>query len=212
VKKHLVLMLFAFLVILSMGAVAQAQTTDEAEEIDTEDWLRIEGNGVALKLPLNFQGGDLEEVIELVSENIDMLGDGFDMIAPILESNPEIFKLYAFDPELLPNGGLTNVNITAVPLPMRIDMEELLELTASQYPRGFDITETDVIELGEYEDVGRLLIEAEVMGFEQTVLQYAFHLDEVLYSVTYTTATDVFEDLLPIFEASAETFEVVEDK
>ena len=218
-KNRLILGLFALLLVLSVGAVAQAapnyvlevQPADE-EEIDIEEWLRIEGDGVALTLPLNFQGGDIEEVIDLISENADMLGPEFEQIFALVEQNPELFRFYAFDPDVLPSGGMTNVNITATPLPMELDMEDILDLSASQYPSSMEIVESDVVELGEYEDVGRLVIEADVMGLEQVVLQYILLIDETLYSVTYTTSGGAFEDYLPIFEASAETFEIIEDK
>jgi hypothetical protein len=197
----------------TVGEVNQRNTpTPEPTEIDMDDWVELEGDGVMLMAPPEYEGGSIEDILEAMDTVEGMMGDEFDQIFEIAQANPELYKLFAFDPDLNAAGTTTNLNITATPLPMELSMDSILELLPTSFPSSVDITESEVIELGDYEEVGRLILELEVLNIEQTLTVYVFVLDEILYAVTFTTATEEYEDLAPLFEAMATTFEVVEER
>jgi hypothetical protein len=197
----------------TVGEVNQRNTpTPEPDEIDMEDWQELKGDGVQLMAPPEFEGGSIKDILEMMEAMEGRLGDEMDQIFEIAQANPELYKLFAFDPEPTDAGTTTNLNITGTELPMDLPMESILELLPTSFPSTVDILESEVIELGDYEEVGRLTLELELLNLEQTLTVYVFVLDEVLYAVTFTTSSDDYEDLAPVFEAMATTFEVVEER
>jgi hypothetical protein len=197
----------------TVGEVNQRNTpTPEPDEIDMEDWQELKGDGVQLMAPPEFEGGSIKDILEMMEAMEGRLGDEMDQIFEIAQANPELYKLFAFDPEPTDAGTTTNLNITGTELPMDLPMESILELLPTSFPSTVDILESEVIELGDYEEVGRLTLELELLNLEQTLTVYVFVLDEVLYAVTFTTSSEDYKDLAPVFEAMATTFEVVEER
>ncbi len=190
----------------------QNPRTPEPEEIDMEDWEPLEGNGVSLMAPPEFEGGSIDDMLELLEGADRLLGDEFDALLEVAQDNPELYKLFAVAPELMEGGVLTNINITGTPLPMELSMESILELMPESFPSSIEIDESEVIELGDYEEVGKLIIDMEILRIEQRLVLYLFLVDEQLYAITFTTSREAFKDLAPVFEQIASTFEVTEGK
>jgi hypothetical protein len=80
---------------------------------------------------------------------------------PSLRSSGRTYRhvLWAFDPEIGPIRWVTNVNIVSQPLPSSF-IESYLAAIASQLPDRFT-SRTGSRAAGDYEDVGRMVAEAE---------------------------------------------------
>jgi hypothetical protein len=190
------------------GGRTVAPTTEVAGESDMEDWVLLEGNGVSLMAPPEFEGGDIDTMLEILDSADEILGEDFAAVVEIAQQNPDLYKLFAIAPTLMEDGVLTNINITGTPLGMTLDMDTILELLPSSFPDSVEIVESEVLSLGDYEEVGRLVVRMEVMGLDQEISIYAFLIDEVLYGIAFTTSVDAAKELNLVFEQIASTFEV----
>jgi hypothetical protein len=175
---------------------------------DTQDWVTLEGDGVSLMVPPEFEGGSVDDILAAIDVTGSMLGDEFDQIFEIARQNPGLYKLFAYAPTLVEGGVLTNLNITGAPLGMDLPMTSVLELLSGSFPDSVEIVSSEVIELGSYDSVGRMVASLAVLGTEQRLTLYVYTINQQLYALTFTTSGDAFEELTPIFEQIAATFEV----
>src|SRR5687768_3168747 len=114
-------------------------------------------------------------------------------------------RLIAFDSES-PDGFSTNVNILLQELPLTLTLEFYLDIAIPLFPPNLIVVENDTVEVSGREVV-RLVITADFPAGSVKILQYSVIRDSQLWVVTYTTSVDDFEEMLPLFEASFETFE-----
>ncbi len=161
-----------------------------------------------MELPDTFEGGDLrenlDEILALLESELPELAAS----AAMLEQNPELFVFWAFDTESQA-GYLTNVNVIRQELPGAFPIDLILESTLTQLPASFEVIESEVVEINDRE-VGRLITEGEIMNFGFRALQFLLvDEDNVMWVLSYGTSIDEFEDRLPIFEESFETFTIV---
>jgi hypothetical protein len=175
-----------------------------------DNWLRFEGNGVAMWLPFEYRGGLVSD--EFLEEIIDFLGDDFDALAGIVRNDPDILRFFAYDPNSFSNGALDSVNVVASEMPIRFSVEELMDALEFSYPRGYEVVDADIIEMAGFDEVGRVLLEVDSFGIEQSAVQYLFIDDQMLYVLSYISSPRRFDDVLPLFEQSAASFELVASK
>ncbi len=187
-------------------SIAPSATDEPA--IDMEDWITLEGDGVSLMVPPQFEGGSVEDMLEILDSVEGFLGEDFAALIEVARNNPELYKLFAIAPELLRDGVLTNINITGSPLGMALPMETILELLPASFPDVMEIVETEVISVGDYDEVGRIILEMEMMGLSQQIVMYAFLIEEDLYAIAFTTSVDAYKELGPVFEQIAATLVV----
>jgi hypothetical protein len=184
-----------------------ASDSDDSD-VDMEDWVLLEGDGVSLMAPPVFEGGSVEDVLEMIDVAEDMLGEEFEAILELVRQNPDLYKLFAFAPEWTEEGVMTNINVAGTEFPMEIAMDEILELLPASLPSSIDVVDSEVIELGDYEEVGKLTLDFEIMGLEQRLTMYVYLIDEQLFNLTITTAASALEERAAIFEQMAATFTV----
>jgi hypothetical protein len=173
----------------------------------TEDWKTFEGGGVSIALPDNYEGGATEEINELM-DSMKSLGPEYEQMAEIIQQNPELFVLWAFDPEIGASEFATNVNVIAEVIPEGMDLESYLNAATSMMPEDSTIIDSETVQLENYE-AGRIDVETDVMG--QTARQIAYVIIEKgkAYVVSYSTDKQDFGDREREFEESIETFRVL---
>lgn len=203
----------AFLPVVMVVAVAIALAgfaavyfvTREEEDIAVDaGWKMHEGGGVKLSLPDNYEVGSGDEMDSMV-KSMKSLGSDYEAMAEMVAANPEMFRMWAYDPEVGNDGFMTNVTVVAEPIPSGITLESYIRAATSMLPEEMRIVEQDVMPVGEYE-AARWVMETTMMGSTIKQLSYAMKGDKEMYIVTFTTSLNDFNKLLPDFEKSIESF------
>jgi hypothetical protein len=181
---------------------------DECEDEPADPpagWVRFEGGGAEFWLPDTYQGGDVQEDVQVILERLRAQGPDFQALADIIEANPELFVLLAFDTAATDFG--TNVNITRQSILSRDTLESQLTQIEAGFPPSFRIRRREIVCRGENR-VGRIVIDATVGTEEISELFYMVVEDSTLWTVTYAAGADEYEELSAVFEQSIETLRV----
>jgi serine/threonine-protein kinase len=170
-------------------------------------WEKFEANGVELWLPESYDGGNVKEDLQTVVEKIKSLGPEYQNMATVIEQNPDMFAIWAFDSKIGASGSLTSAAITFEKVMSVITIDTYLDAASSQLPASFVVTDRQIVKLNGY-DAGRLMIEFSISGTDGKELMYAVKNGNTFWVVTYGTGADEFDQRLPEFEKSALTFKV----
>jgi protein-disulfide isomerase len=190
--------------VLAAVVDAGAPTTN-ATTVSREGWQRIEGRDVAIQLPSTWYGGDLLNNPDALADAITALGPEYSQFSQLFAQNPDLMRLIAFDQES-PPGFLTNMNVLRQEMALNLTLESYLDIAIPQLPANLIVDENDIVEVNGRE-VARLVISADFPVGSVKILQYSMIQDTQLWVVTFTTSDSAFEEQLPVFEASFETFE-----
>jgi outer membrane murein-binding lipoprotein Lpp len=169
-------------------------------------WVKFEGKGIELWLPDSYVGGDISENMDLILSRVRDLGADFEQIAQMIEQNPDMYALWATDSEIGPSGFLTNVGVTSEQILTTVSVDTYLDAAEAQFPAEFQIVSREKVSLGEYE-AGRVEVEFEYFGIFIKELLYTVKDGTTMWVITYATGLDEFEDRLPEFEQSANSFQ-----
>lgn len=170
-------------------------------------WEKFEANGVELWLPESYDGGNLKEDLQTVVEKIKSLGPEYENMANVIEQNPDMFAIWAFDSNIGASGSLTSTAITFEKVMSVVTIDTYLDAASSQLPASFVVTDRQIVKLNGY-DAGRLMIEFSITGTNGKELMYAIKNGNTFWVITYGTGADEFDQRLPEFEKSALTFKV----
>lgn len=198
------------LLVVGIAACSQGNSenndTTEAVEIPPS-YKKIEGDGMEIWLPDSFEGGNLEEDLDFIVEKLDQLGPEYSQISEMISRNPSMFALWAFDWEIVDTSFLTNVNVTREKVPSGMNINAYMDLLSEQLPPGFNITNRETVTIGD-QSVGRIFVDFSVTGIEGKEIIYIYKVDNTIWIVTFATSVDEFDERLPDFETSAQTFAV----
>jgi len=175
-----------------------------------DSWEKYEGRGVSIWLPSSFQGGNLEEDVNMIAAKLADLGSDFETIAQIIEQEPSLFVFWAFDSEIGDAQFLTNVNIVTEEVPSAVDLAMYLDLTTNQLPDNFSVVEREMVSFQDTQ-AGRLVIEFAISAIEGKEVLYIIKRDYTIWVVTYATSVDEFDRRQLDFEQSIGTFEATLD-
>jgi serine/threonine-protein kinase len=170
-------------------------------------WEKFEAKGVELWLPESYDGGNVSEDMQTVVEKIRSLGPEYENMATVIEQNPDMFALWAFDSNIGASGSLTSTAITFEKVLSVITVDTYLDAASSQLPASFKVTDRQITKLNKY-DAGRLEIEFTISGTNGKELMYVVKNGNMFWVITYGTSADEFDQRLPEFEKSALTFKV----
>lgn len=170
-------------------------------------WERFEAGGVELWLPESYEGGNLGADLDLIVDNLRSLGPDFEQIALIIEQNPSMYVIWAFDSEVGASGALTNMAITTERVLTAMTLDTYLDSALGQLPAQFQVVERGVVSLGEYQ-AGRLVLEFTISGVAGKELMYVVKDDNTIWVITFGTGAEEFEQRLPVFEQSVQTFRI----
>jgi serine/threonine-protein kinase len=182
------------------------EVSDSSDPSVPDSWAKYDGRGMSIWLPDSFQGGNLEEDVNLIADQLGDFGPEFGAIAEMIKQNPELFAFWVFDSEIGDSGFLTNVNITTEEVPSAIDIEMYLDLTENQFPAEFNMTERGIVPFQDSQ-AGRMVLEFDLGGVTGKEVIYIIQEDNTIWAVTYATSAEEFDQRLPDFERSIQTFE-----
>jgi len=168
-------------------------------------WNKFTGSGIEIWLPASFEGGDLENDLDVIVEKLKALGPDFEQVAATIEANPTAFVLWAFDSKLGSTGYLTNVNIVKEQVVSAITLDMYAQALQQQLPSYLTISEQNQGKLDRYASL-RLVLDTDISGTKGKELMYIIKDSNIIWAITFATALDEFEGRLPEFDQSVQTF------
>ena len=175
-----------------------------------EGWVRIEGKGVAMRLPDTFKGGNMEDYAAQISARSSQeFSPGAAVMLQEALKNPDQFAFLAFE---TPTGKkfLTNINIVKSRFSNeRHPLDEILQATIAQYPKDFKILESAVVKINELVVI-RMVVSLKMQTTTTKQLQY-IRIDDNndAWITNYSTSPEEFNTWLPIFEKSYQSLELL---
>ncbi|WP_242022226.1 hypothetical protein [Microcoleus sp. FACHB-831] len=168
---------------------------------------KIQGNGVELSLPGNFEGGNPSTDMDAIANKLKAINPDLEKGLEPIKQNPSGIALLAFDPQSVRSGFLTNVNIRKPPVPPGTSIEKLMEAASKELSTQFDVGDKQVVSLDKYQ-AGRIVAQPKAAAGKVKQLFYAIKEGDNFWLVTYSTTASEFEQRLPAFEQSIRTFAV----
>jgi len=212
-RKRALYCLLALLLLSLLSGCKPADTPASTPTTSLVGWKKFEGGGVKLYLPDGWEGAGGEMLDVLIAECKEI--PDRTQIAAFLEASRDSFNFWAFDARsLAAMRGVTNVcigkNITPMPLDQYLDVvtEQSVRLFESA-GGNFSVVEREVGPLGNYREVGYLVID-QALQVEMKAVQYIVKQGTSFWTVCFTTPADEFEEYRPIFSKAFETFEIDE--
>ena len=160
-----------------------------------------------LWLPESFEGGNLDEDLDVLLEKLKKLGPDFQQAAQTLEENRSSFALWAFDSEVGTRGFLTNASITSEGVFSSMSVDTYLDLSMAHLPSSVKLVSRDLVSVGDRE-AGRMDVQARISGITAEELLYAVKYGNTMWLITFATSGAEFEKRMPVFDQSAQTFKI----
>jgi len=193
-------------IVIAVAAFAAVYfITRGGEEVPVEaGWKTFEGEGVQISLPDNYEGGSADEVEEIVKK-MKSLGSEYEAMAEMMNANPDMFVLWVYDPEISTGGLVSNVIVLEEPIPSGISLESYVEAASDMLPPEMQVVEQGIVSLDKYE-AARLVMDTTMMGATIKQVVYAIKDGSTMYTITFSTSLSEFNERLPDFEKSVNTF------
>lgn len=211
-KKNFLLVLFLLLPSLVIGC-KQPQTSQQTSRpfVGTQTtipgWKKFEGRGAQLQLPESYNGGDLSQNLDVVVQKLESLGPYYQQVAQSLKQNSSVFALWAFDSKASKSGFLSNAAILTEPVGSTVTTDTYLDVLTKQLPSEFRVVERKQVTLDRYQGV-QIVTEATISGVTAKQIIYTIKQGSNIWAVTFTTSAEEFEERLPSFQQSINTFSV----
>lgn len=179
-------------------------TSTPSEPTPIPGWKVFTGEGVELSLPANFEGGDpiarQEELLELLRS----LGPEYETYVETVEQNPSGMKLVVFD--LKSVGSIVGVTRREVPPEMKLEeyLNGLISALVEQIP-GTSLIDRSVVQRDE-DLAGRVVFEFVTEQAISRQLSFVVLEGGKVWTVSYASPLDRFEEMIPTFDLSMLTF------
>jgi len=157
-----------------------------------------------LWLPGSFEGGDMGAGFQAIVDRLKSLGPEFAPAAEVLEQNPDVFVLWAYDPLPGPTGYVTNVNVTREDVPEGTSIDDYLDAAIELLPTSFDLIDRGVVTVGGSE-IGKLVLSSNIQGKRGMSVIYSIKEGNRFWNVTYSTGADEFVTRSPVWGRSIST-------
>lgn len=203
-------LIFVLFLLAACGSPGPANETGATAEPGTRaDWERFETEVFAIYLPETFEGGS--EQAELEQVIADLRAGGQDGLADDIATRPTSSVFYAVDTNILDAYSIdTTLTIfsdqqAAFTVWTLGDYVEWYLSVLSQDPNLTMMDSRDLVIAG-YE--GHLFVEKIDLGSGKAVVadEYAFKIDDIVWSFIYSTDVTEYETRHPDFEASVMSF------
>jgi hypothetical protein len=207
------IMLICLLLLSTMAGCGQSAMSESTATIQPTatpipGWEKYEVDNVEIWLPESFEGGNLNEDIDMIVEKLRSFGPDFEHMAQLIEQNPTMIIVWAFDSEVGDSGIITTVNITTEKVISAMTVNTYLDAVINQLPVQFQVQESGIVSLGDYQETGRLVVELEVPGAFIRELMYVVKNGNTMWNITFATGAEEYNNRLPVFEQIALTFKV----
>lgn len=171
-----------------------------------QNWKTFQGENMELQLPSSFEGGSKKD-LDLVINKLKSFGPQYQKLAQTVERNRSAIQIFAFDSQIGSSGLATNVNVINQTIPSNISLERYLKATETQLPSDFQVIDSKITSVNGYQ-TGRLITNFNRPGISGKQALYAIKSDNQIWAIAYTTGANEFEERLPIFEQSIDTFRI----
>ncbi|MEG4048056.1 hypothetical protein [Microcoleus sp. Pol17_C1] len=211
-KKNFLLVLCLLLPSLVIGC-KQPQTSQQtsspfaATQTTIPGWKKFEGRGAQLQLPESYSGGDLSQYLDVVVQKLESLGPYYQQIAQYLKQNPSAFVIWAFDSKVSKSGVLSNLALAAEPVGATVTTDTYLDVLTKQLPSEYRVVERKQVTLDRYQ-AGQIVTEATISGVTVKQIMYTIKQGSNIWIVVFSTSAEEFEERLPTFQQSINTFSV----
>jgi len=167
-----------------------------------------------ISLPEKWEGSKKEE-LDTVIDNLNESGQS--QLADAVEGIKDYLVFFGYDAEMIAQK--EDVDIFTITGESRVvlSLEEYMDLTyesaAEQYEKAeyrFDIVEQEIVEIGDNEEVGRTIFEQTVESKEVKVAQYIIKDGSDFWILTFSTDLEQFDENLQDFDATIETFKILD--
>lgn len=201
------------------GAPVAAPAADDAPSVDTlpvqedPEWIRFSAGDAEIWLPASFEGGDLDQDLDLVVDLIRGLGPDFSEVLNLIEQNPSAFRLIAVDTAGLRSGVATNVAIASEQVFSFMDTELYLSVVDSALPPQFEIVEQGRISVPGFEDASRVIMSVSVPGgAPMNQLMYVILDDSgTMWAINFTVAESELDSWILLSKRSIDSFTVAQE-
>jgi len=209
--KKFLLALIVIIITSSMILVGVSCTMTTAALTTKTEFI---GSDFELSLPEGWEGGNKEELDSVVEKLKDI---GQDQLADKVEASKFDLLFFGYDSEAAALGSSVNdFTITGEPAAF-LSLDEYMELSYTSveevYEKAgykFKIVEQNVVHLGNYEEVGRVIFEQTIEGIKTKVAQYIIKHDSDFWVLTFTTGLEDFDQNIQTFDNTVETFKIIE--
>lgn len=204
-KRNLILLIGVLTLSTTLACSLSGRSQPSATAIP--GWEKFEGGGVELWLPESYDGGNLDEDLEIVVEGLRTLGPDFAQMADLIEQNPSMFVIWAFDSEVGNSGALTSAAVTTEKVLSAMTIDTYLDAALEMLPPQFRVVEREIVTVGD-NPAGRLIIDFTISGMAGKEVMYAVKDGNTMWILTYGTGASEFNQRLPDFEQSVNSFEI----
>ena len=172
---------------------------------------RLQGRGVDMCLPLSWQGGS-DQALDTVISTLNGMGSSGQKYAALLDSSRSTTIFWAFDTQ--ESSVATNVNVqndfASMPIAqfMQGECQQLPAYYQQQVGGTANCLETGLVALGNFTDIGRVVIEETISGTAMQAVQYLVKQGDTFWEITFTTDPSRYSAELPIFEGAISTLQI----
>ncbi|MEH2236211.1 serine/threonine-protein kinase [Nostoc sp.] len=185
---------------------AKTDSTSQQPSISEENippgipsgWKKFEGGGAELWLPPSWEGGDLSEHLYKSIKKSGTHNLQIEQTAQQVEQNPSAFPIFAFDSNTSYSRYLTNVIVTKEEVSYNTNLEI--------YSKELVNTKFSLLNMKTYWAKGYQVVKMIVLGVNSKQVYYVIKDNNTIWTVLFSTREDEFEQNLPIFQTSINTF------
>ena len=210
-KFAIILASLAFVLLVGcMRSTIRPTVTHIAEPTATltAGWHRVMGKGISISLPDAFVGGDLSESTKkAVTERTKPTNKSLVTMLKALEQIPnQQILLFAVDTESSQAGSLLAVTIAYESVSAVLHPFTYFESYIQRFPPlPFTVRSKEERSIAG-NPAGRMIIEWGEKGARQVI--YAVRINTNMYVIGFSTPYEKYEEMLPIFEHSIQSFTV----
>lgn len=196
---------------LEAGGTLDDEETADVQTLDTAvgELERFVTDNVEIYLPADYLASDLTDNLDAFLVVIEGLGGEFAETADAIRANADDFELYAVSNLLNPDLTLDSVNVAREEVLSALMLEDYLVLANRNFDENVTVLNEELIDINGL-PAARTFFESEFDGYTSAQIRYVLQAGDVFYTITYTTSSELIESRLPLFEASAATFRVLE--
>lgn len=187
------------------SATSDRATSDSATVV--QDWPTIQGNGVQLKVPSFYVGGNPAVEYDQLVAQLKAIDPKYAQRLEAIADNPEVSALLAFDNQDRRSAFLTNVNITSEAIPPDLSLEDYMDKASGLLAQSYQIQSQSVVPVGPYR-AGQMVGEIEDNDVRFKQLFYMIPHEGRVWVVTYSTGAKAFEERLKEFTQSIQTIQL----
>ena len=140
------------------------------------------------------------------------MGSIGERMASFIESTRNSTIFWAFDTEVASVATNANIGNDPASMPVSQFMEEECQQLSAYYQQQIggtaDCLETSVVAVGNFKDVGRVVVEESISGTEMKAIQYIIKQGNYFWEVTFTTDASRYSESITIFETAISTLNI----